>query len=158
MRAQDEAKNVILPAFLLRKYLRFSRGMTLGARVAVFDTSGRVLLVHQTYQVGWILPGGGVDRGETIEQAAIRELREETSVIAEGPLVLHGLFSNHHSFPGDHLACFITREFTRGPWAPNREIEAVDFFRPEKLPAEMNHGSRRRIAEITMGKQPDANW
>src|SRR5690606_8107006 len=56
---------------------RLTRGMTLGVRGVAFDPEGRVLLVEHTYLEGWWLPGGGVDRGETAQQAVRSE--EHTS-------------------------------------------------------------------------------
>lgn len=57
----------------------------LAASVAVFR-DGRVLLAQRGRAplVGlWSLPGGGVELGETLEDAALRELREEVGVEAE---------------------------------------------------------------------------
>ncbi|HET7699829.1 MAG TPA: NUDIX hydrolase [Candidatus Limnocylindria bacterium] len=53
----------------------------LTAIVACVDASGRVLLVRQTggpYAGAWLLPGGGVDEGESLEEGLRRETREET--------------------------------------------------------------------------------
>jgi len=43
--------------------------MTLGVRGVAIDSAGRVLLVKHTYLHGWWLPGGGVERGQTCEDA-----------------------------------------------------------------------------------------
>lgn len=55
------------------------------ARVIVLDGCGRVLLFRialpgREHLRLWITPGGGLEPGETHEQAALRELREETGV------------------------------------------------------------------------------
>lgn len=46
----------------------------------VTDEQGRLLLVHKTENHLWALPGGGVDVGESVAQAAVREVEEETGM------------------------------------------------------------------------------
>lgn len=59
----------------------------LSARFLILDHAGRVLLFRFVYKRGplagqdfWGTPGGGVEDGETLEQAALRELVEETGL------------------------------------------------------------------------------
>ncbi|WP_431983913.1 NUDIX domain-containing protein [Streptomyces qinglanensis] len=53
---------------------------TMSAGVLVRDAAQRVLIVKPNYREGWNLPGGRVEYGESPEQAAVRELREEVAV------------------------------------------------------------------------------
>jgi 8-oxo-dGTP pyrophosphatase MutT (NUDIX family) len=46
--------------------------------VAVRDDGGRLLLIHRTDNDLWALPGGGIDPGETVREAGVRETEEET--------------------------------------------------------------------------------
>ena len=75
----------LLPRALLKKlfiiYALLTRAMTLGVKGVVRDKQGRVLLVRHTYIKGWHLPGGGVERGETLVEAVSKELREEASIV-----------------------------------------------------------------------------
>lgn len=136
-----------------QKLLRWKRSLTLGARVAVIDSQGRFLLVKQSYAPGWLFPGGGVEFGETCEEAALRELHEEAEVQPSGPLVLHGVFSNHTVFPGDHLVVYTLRDFVWNGFTPTREIVAAEFFAPDQLPPDTMASTLRRIDEI-LGRAP----
>jgi 8-oxo-dGTP diphosphatase len=57
----------------------------LAAYAVVVDDRDRVLLAlwNETGQPLWTLPGGGVELDETVEQAAVRELQEETGYDVE---------------------------------------------------------------------------
>jgi ADP-ribose pyrophosphatase YjhB (NUDIX family) len=137
---------------------RLTRGKTLGVRAVAVDGDGRVLMVRHTYLTGWWLPGGGVDRGETTQAAVVRELREETGLIARGAPRLVSIHANDRFFPGDHVVVFRIEAFDAGPRAGDGEIAEIGWFSPSALPADTNRGCRARLAEIFDGAPPDPEW
>ncbi len=143
----------------LRPFWRMRRGITLGVRGCVIDGDGRILLVRHSYMPGWQFPGGGVEWGETAEAATAREALEETGVEVAGPLQLHGLFSNFASFPGDHIAFYLIRDWRRPVVpGPNAEIVATQWCAPSDLPADATRGTRRRVAEVFAGTPVERTW
>ncbi|MEC9368669.1 MAG: NUDIX domain-containing protein [Pseudomonadota bacterium] len=143
----------------LRPWWRLTRGVTLGAQAVVIDGAGHVLLVRHGYRPGWCFPGGGVERGETVARALERELLEETGVrVADAP-ALQGVYSNHRHFPGDHIALFVVREWTREfTPSPTPEIAEQGFFAADALPEHTDASVRRRLAEILEGTETDGLW
>ena len=122
---------------VLRPFWRMRRGLTLGAQGVIIDGSSRVLLVRHSYRPGWFFPGGGVEWDETIETALARELEEEVGVSLTGPAQLHGIFANFTSFPGDHIALFVVRDWERtGDYRKLGEIAEAGMFAPQSVPEE----------------------
>ena len=144
---------------LLHPFYRQVRGMTLGTRTLVLkDQDTQVVLVRHGYAPGWLLPGGGVERGEALAQAAIREVKEEAGIEAEEEPRLHGLFLNDRQFRGDHVACFVLRKFRETPVQTGFEIAEARFFPVANLPEGTTGGTRRRISEVLQGLPPPRNW
>ncbi|MGL9619630.1 NUDIX domain-containing protein [Bradyrhizobium sp. U531] len=140
-------------------YFLVVRGMTLGVRAVVLDGKNRVFLVRHSYVSGWYLPGGGVDHGETMEQAMRRELKEEGDIDLTGEAVLHGIFLNSHVSRRDHVAVYVVRQFRQDRLPePNREISECGFFEIGSLPEGTTRGTRLRIAEVLGGTPPIATW
>lgn len=143
---------------LIRLRWRLSRGMTMGSRVAAVDAEGRVALIRHVYKAGWHFPGGGIERGERAEEAAVRELREEANAALEGPLELWGVFANFEELKGDHLLFYRARGRSLGPRRRDLEIAEVGWFRPEAPPEGATPGTLRRLAELFAGAPRSLDW
>lgn len=138
--------------------MRRVRGLTLGARAMVFDGEGRVLLIEHSYTPGWHLPGGGVERGESVELAVIRELEEEAGIVPTGRPLLVSMHDNSRSFPGDHVLLYRVDAWTEVPATSRGEILRRQWFDPRALPDAVTAGTRRRLAEVLDGTPPDLFW
>ena len=138
---------------------RLTRGMTLGVRALVIGPDGRVFLVKHSYVGGWHLPGGGVEPGETVIDALIRELREEGNIEPTAPPLLHGVFFNDTLSPRNHVAVFVVRDFRQiGPPVPDFEIVAHGFFGLDELPNDTTAATRARIIEVVGGTPVTERW
>lgn len=65
----------------------------------VMIRDGRILLVHEENRDHWLLPGGGLEDGETLEQCCIREMEEETGMIVSPRqhfLTIHEYYGAYH--------------------------------------------------------------
>jgi 8-oxo-dGTP pyrophosphatase MutT (NUDIX family) len=111
-------------------------------RLVVPDAGGRVLVLRRANSVhgggSWCLPGGKVDYGQTVEEAAARELWEETSLACRG---LRFLFYQDSPPPrpgGMHcinlyLECrgrgevALNRESSQAAWVSAQELDAYDL-------------------------------
>lgn len=88
-----------------------SKGLRRSAILVTRDDRGRVLLVRQRggpFKGAWLLPGGGLEPGESFEEALRRELREETGLeltscreVARYDVRADGFHGEPHMFAGD---------------------------------------------------------
>jgi len=157
----DATRRALEPALrrVLHFYWRFARAMTLGVRALVIDGEGRIFLVKHSYVSGWHLPGGGVEAGETLVEAAARELREEGNIELTAPPRLHGIFFNSRASRRDHVALFVVRAFRQvAAPVPDREIVAHGFFALDALPDETTASTRARITEVLSGAPMGEHW
>ncbi len=144
---------------VLQWYWRRTRSLTMGAQAVIIDQNNRVLLVRHTYRPGWHFPGGGVEANETVKTALIREIREEAGIIPSGEPELLGIYGNFSSFPSDHIALYLIRNWSQPVIPkPNREIAEHRFYDLDKLPSDIQEAARRRLGEIFQGHAQDAMW
>ena len=142
----------------LHAYARITRGLTLGVRGLVTDAEGRVLLVTHTYMPGWYMPGGGVELGETAEEALTREMVEEAGVRLTARPLLASVHSNHKSHRGDHVLIYRVTAWEPCQATQHGEIAAVDWFAPDNLPADLSPATRRRLGELLSGAETSLDW
>ena len=104
------------------------------AAVVLASLSGDLLLVRRDIEphVGkWSFPSGYVDRGEVVESAAVREVKEETNMDVE-IVGLIGLYSSDGSPVA--LAAYAAT-VVGGELRPGAEAQDARFFRQDELPA-----------------------
>lgn len=146
-------------AYRIRRYaMRVANWRTTGVRTMVFDESGALLLLRHRYgnRELWMMPGGGVDRGEEVSAAAAREVREETGCRVHG-LVGLGVFRNASEGRRDtvHLFRGVTGDT---PVADGIEIAEARFFPLDSLPATTSPATMRRIAEMIGQRTVSEEW
>jgi 8-oxo-dGTP pyrophosphatase MutT (NUDIX family) len=144
-----------LPWFLLWRAL--ATPVAVGTLAVVENGEGKVLLVRQSYSSGWVLPGGGMDRGEPPDMAILRELREEIGLVRSDPPLLLGLHTRKLGLATNVVALFRVRNAVF-EFKPSLEIRAAQFFDPANPPADAQEGTKRRLAELTGKTPPSPYW
>lgn len=141
---------------ILQVYWFLVRPVTLGVRILLLK-DGKFVLVKHSYQDAWYLPGGGVKRGETIEQAIHREANEECGARINQMRFL-GVYDNLREYKNDHVVLFISEDFTIKKEGDD-EIEQVSEFDYQQLPENISPGSQRKIeAYINESLNPTGMW
>ena len=75
------------------------------------------------------------------------------------PAQLFGIYANFASFPGDHIALFVVRDWKQERMPqPNMEIREQAVFSADALPDETTNGTRRRVAEVLRGAPRSEGW
>ena len=86
------------------------------------------------YKGSWALPGGFVEYGETVEEAVIREVKEETGIIIEVTDLL-GVYSGPARDPRGHMVtiCFLARKIAGELKADTDALEVACFTMDEAM-------------------------
>ncbi len=125
----------------LRKYVGHEPLIGLGATTLVFNDKDEILLNLRSDTNTWGLPGGSMELYETIEETAIRELKEETEISA-GELELVTVLSGkdyYFEYPnGDKMytviVLFKVKNYTGNLHINDNESNQLKFFALNNLP------------------------
>ncbi len=133
-----------------------------GVSAIILTTEG-LLLQRRSDNGLWGLPGGSVEPGESVSEAVVREVREETGLDVT-PLRLIGVYSAPANgqvvtYPDGNVIHYVSSNFecrvVGGALACNHESLELGWFDPERLPAEMVPMHRVRIADA-LAHRPEA--
>jgi 8-oxo-dGTP pyrophosphatase MutT (NUDIX family) len=132
-------------AYTLVKNMNKSPVIGCAAVAIIMNKCNEILLVHRGDNDTWGLPGGWLELGETVEEAARREIFEETGLTL-GVVEFLGVYSGkelYHIYPNGQEVYFVTSAFVSADYKGNAiedgiETKEVSFFSMDNLPALIN--------------------
>jgi len=129
-----------------------SPGSSARFRVAVsaliFD-DGRILLAHRRDIDWWNLPGGGMEVGETVDEALRREVREETGLVVEIERLV-GVYSKPQK---QEVVLTFRCHVTGGTLSATEESCECRYFAPHDLPTNILPKHRQRVEDALLNQQ-----
>lgn len=114
-------------------YCFIFRPKSLGVKVVV-ENNNKLLMVRIGYaHKNWTFPGGGVKRGESFEEAALRELKEEVGIITQS-LIEMGEYSSDSNFKKNIVKCFYMHTDSSFVKIDNFEIVESNWYDQNEFP------------------------
>ena len=125
----------------LRKAVGHRPLLQCAASVIIINERNEILLGKRTDNLKWGYAGGSIELGETIEECALRELKEETGLIADELefFLINSGEETHYIYPnGDEVynveVVYLCHHY-HGELKPQEaEISELRFFDPQNLP------------------------
>ena len=104
--------------------------------VDIIITKGRqiVLIKRRNNPVGWALPGGFIDEGESVEQAALREAKEETNLDITLQDLLY-VYSDPQRDPRKHTISIVFTATAEGKPIADDDAQEAKYFDLNNLPS-----------------------
>ncbi|MCX7709423.1 MAG: NUDIX hydrolase [Clostridia bacterium] len=139
----------------LRRTVGHSPLMMCCSGVLVVEDEKRILLQQRTDNGCWGIPGGSVELGETLEEAAVREIYEEMGITIKNPKLFH-VYSgkeHHYIYPnGDEVYIidniFVVTQYTGELKPDGVETSRVQFFNIDHLPEEIHPPNRTILIDF----------
>lgn len=131
-----------------------ANSMVPSVNVAVTNDAGELLLIRRSDNGNWAMPGGAIDLGESLRQAAVRETKEETGVDCE-VTGLVGIFTDPkhiilYTSNGEvrqEFSIVVTARAIGGEPTPSDESIEVRWVAPSDVPdLPMDRSMRERIS------------
>ncbi|SIO91358.1 NUDIX hydrolase [Nocardiopsis sp. JB363] len=137
--------------------------LVVAASAAVVDDEGRLLLQRRVDNGLWAMPGGGMEMTESLPQAAVREVREETGYEVEVTGVVgtytdarHVIAYSDGEVRRQFNVCFRAR-VVGGERRVSDESHEVRWFSPEEVVGlRMHHTQRLRVDHALGQSAPHA--
>lgn len=144
----------------LRKIVGHRPLLQVGASVIVENDRGEILLQKRADNHCWGYAGGGVELDEVVEEAARRELYEETGLIAR-EMELFGVFSGkdtHYIYPnGDEVSnidiVYLCKKYDGTLKCQEDEVEELKFFPSDALPEPISPPVRKPLMHWAAAKR-----
>ena len=117
--------------------------LTVDIIIAMDGLPGSIVLVRRRNEpLGWALPGGFVDYGETVEAAAAREAMEETGLKVRDLLQFH-TYSDPSRDPRGHMVSVVFTARAGGTPRGGDDAREARVFSPDRLPEDIvfDHGA-----------------
>jgi ADP-ribose pyrophosphatase YjhB (NUDIX family) len=129
----------------------------LGVNTCIIE-NGKILLTKREDFEVWCLPGGAVEKGEPVTDAARRETREEIGLEVELARLI-GLYSqlSAPSFVW-YIAAFAARPVGGELRADPAEVIDIAYFAPDELPDDLMVTHRRRILDAFASRPEAVVW
>jgi ADP-ribose pyrophosphatase YjhB (NUDIX family) len=108
----------------------------LAAAGLLIDEDGKWLVVKKKYgglKGKWSIPAGFVEAGETVDEAAVREVFEETGILGEIVSVLGIRTGVIKGTTSDNMIVFLLKKKSGALMPAEGEIESASFLTPEEL-------------------------
>ena len=112
---------------------------------------GKILLTKREDFEVWCLPSGGVEEGESLAEAALRETKEETGVDVELTRLV-GVYSRLGGMPDVHAVLYEARPIGGELRLQPGETIELKYFAFDELPNEIAFAHKKRIADAFNGK------